>query len=184
MDSQTDTVLPMSYEQREDGLYVNDERVYANLSGGMLHIMLRALSKDVFDSQALMVGMFVYSNEGSDAVLDIETGEVIQEAVPPSGPLVPAKGITVTEIGTHVLVPAVYDDEGNEVTPAVVDDRYHVNAWLSPETTARGEWINWIEQWMANGTLAEQNKSEVALKYQGIELIDPSTIGTPTNVLL
>ena len=162
---------------------IGDEPVYARLSGGVLHCMVRATDEDTFNSVAQMVGLLVHQNAGTDAVVD-EEGNVITPAVPPSGPLVPTQGNTVTRIGPQVLTPGTYDDEGNELTPPVLDNRYHCNFWLGPETTARGEWINWIEQWMANGTLAEQNKSEVALKYEGIELIDPSTIGTPSNVLL
>jgi len=162
---------------------INDEPVYAKLSGGILHCMVRATDEDTFNTAAKMVGLLVHQDQGSDAVVD-EEGNVITPAVPPSGPLVPTQGNTVTYIGPQVLTPATYDDEGNELTPAVMDNRFHVNFWLGTEATERGDWINWIEQWMANGTLAEQNRSEVALEYQGVEVIDPASIQSPSNVLL
>ena len=146
---------------------VNDVPVYARLAGGVLHVMTRAVDKATFDFVAEEVGLLVR-----------ETTEDDQEIVRVSS------GNTITRIGPHVLVQGTYDVDGNELTPPVFDTRYHVNFWLGTETVERGEWVTWIEQWMLNGTLAEQNKSEVALKYQGIELIDPVSIQTPSNVLL
>ena len=146
---------------------INDQPVYARLSGGILHCMVRATDKATFDAIAEQVGLLVR-----------ETTEDDQEIVRVSS------GNTITRIGPHLLVQGIYDIDGNEITPPVFDTRYHVNFWLGTEAVERGEWITWIEQWMLNGTLAEQNKSEVALKYQGIELIDPASIQTPTNVLL
>lgn len=162
---------------------INDEPVYATLSGGRLSALVRATDEATFDTVGLQVGLLRYQNPAQDAVVD-EEGNVITEAVPASGAIIPTQGNTVVRLGPHVITPATYDDEGNELTPAVMDDRYHVNFTLGPEATARGEWITWIEQWMANGTLADQNKSEVALEYQGVEVIDPASIQSPSNVLL
>lgn len=152
----------MNHTDETGRLYVDDTAVYAKISGGVLHVMTRAVDEDTFNQVALQVGLVVDSN----------------------GVLMPADGITITHIGPYVITPGTYDDEGVEITPPVLDNRFHVNFWLSPEATKRGEWEAWIVQWMLNGTLAEQNKSEVALKYQGIELIDPVSIQTPSNVLL
>ena len=174
----------MNYTDETGRLYVDDTPVYAKLSGGVLHCMIRCTDEATFEAVGLQVGLLRYENPAQDAVVDPETGEEITPAVPASGAVIPTQGNTVTRIGSHVITPATYDEEGNEVTPAVMDDRFHVNFWLSPEATKRGEWESWIVQWMSNGTLAQQNKSEVALKYQGVELIDPLTVGTPSNVLL
>lgn len=146
---------------------INDEPVYARLFGGILHCMVRATDKNTFDVIAEQVGLLVR-----------ETTEEGQEIVRTS------KGNTLTRIGPHVLVQGTYDIDGNELTPPVFDTRYHANFWLGEDAVERGEWESWVVQWMSNGTLAEQNKLEVALKYQGIELIDPSTIVSPSNVLL
>lgn len=40
-------------------------------------------------------------------------------------------------IGPVVLVPGIYDDEGNEVTPPIVDDRFHANLRCTPEIAAQ-----------------------------------------------
>jgi hypothetical protein len=162
---------------------IDDTPVYATLSGGRLSTMVRATDEATFDTVGLQVGLLRYENPAQDAVVD-EDGNVITEAVPASGAIIPTQGNTVVRLGPHVITPATYDDEGNELTPAVMDDRYHANFTLGPEATAREEWVAWIEQWMANGTLAQQNKSEVALLYQGVEVIDPASISSPSNVLL
>lgn len=162
---------------------INDQPVYATLSGGRLSTMVRATDEATFDAVGLQVGLLRYENPAQDAVVD-EDGNVITEAVPASGAIIATQGNTVVRLGPHVITPATYDDEGNVITPAVMDNRFHVNFWLSPEATKRGEWEAWIVQWMLNGTLAEQNKSEVALLYQGVEVIDPASISSPSNVLL
>ena len=174
----------MTYTDETGRLYVDDTAVYATLSGGVLHCMIRCTDEATFEAVGLQVGLLRYENPAQEAVVDPETGEEITPAVPASGAVIPTQGNTVTRIGSHVITPATYDEEGNEVTPAVMDNRFHVNFWLSPEATKRGEWEAWIVQWMLNGTLAEQNRSEVALLYQGVEVIDPASISSPSNVLL
>lgn len=174
----------MTYTDETGRLYVDETPVYAKLSGGVLHCMIRCTDEATFETVGLQVGLLRYENPAQDAVVDPETGEEITPAVPASGAIIPTQGNTVTRLGSHVITPATYDEEGNEVTPAVMDNRFHVNFWLSPEATKRGEWEAWIVQWMLNGTLAEQNKSEVALLYQGVEVIDPASISSPSNVLL
>jgi len=162
---------------------INDVPVFAKLSGGILHCMVRATDESTFDAAALNVGLLMHRDPGSDAVVD-EEGNVVTPAVEPSGPLVPTKGNTVTRIGPHVITPGVYDEEGNEITPPVVDNRYHVNFWLGAEAVEREEWVTWIQQWMTNGVEGSPNKNEVTKDFQGIELIDPATVQTPSNVLL
>lgn len=160
---------------QEDGTEVP---VFAKLSGGILHCMTRAVDEATFEQVGLQVGLLAYSDPGKDAVLD-EDGNVIEEAVPPSGDIIPTSGNTVTRIGPYVITPAVLDEDGNEVTPAVTDDRYHVNFWI-PEDSA---WEGWIVQWMA-GTPGSPNETEDSVALNGIELLDPLTIVSPANVLL
>jgi hypothetical protein len=146
--------------------------------------MVRATDQATFDQKALEVGLKVYTNPAIPAVTDPETGEVITPAVPASGPLVPAPGVTITEMGPHTLVPAVYDEDGNEVSPATVDPRYHVNAWLAPWLVERGLWEQWALTWTQNGQPGTPNHAEESVVYEGIELIDPLTVTSPSNVLL
>ena len=151
----------MTHTDETGRLYVNDIPVYAKLSGGVLHVMTRAVDEATFNQVALEVGLVVDSN----------------------GVLVPADGITVTHIGPYVITPGTYDDEGVEITPPVLDNRFHVNFWLSPEVVERGTWEAWILEWMA-GTPGSPNANEVSVANLGIELIDPMSIQTPANVLL
>ena len=114
-------------------LEVDGVRVYAAMDRGNLWCMVRTPDKATFDAQALAVGLKVYMNPARPAVLDPETQEVITPAVEASGSLIPAHGVTITEIGDLVLVSAVIDDESNIITPAVTDERYHANFWLNAD---------------------------------------------------
>jgi hypothetical protein len=160
-----------------------EPRLYVSLEGGRLWAMLRATDKATFDAQALAVGLKVYANPAQEEVLD-EEGNVVTPAVPASGPLLPAPGVTITELGPLVLVPGVYSQEDTEVTPPVMDNRYHVNFWLAPSVVERGLWKQWALAWTENGQPVTPNKSEEGVEYAGIELIDPRTVSSPSNVLL
>ena len=169
--------------EEQQHLEVEGFRVYAALSGGVLACMVRATDKATFDAQALAVKLKVHTKPAQDAVLD-EEGNVVTPAVPASGALVPAKGITITEMGPLVLTPAVLDAEGTVVTPAVLDTRYHANFWLGPAAVARGEWEGWGVLWSIHGVDATPNHLEEGVEYGGIELIDPMTVSSASNVLL
>ena len=170
--------------EKQQHLEVDGVRVYAALSGGVLACMVRATDKATFDAQALAVGLKVYTNPAIPAVTDPETGEVITPAVEASGPLIPAPGTTITELGPLVLTPGTYDEEGNEVTPPVMDNRYHANFWLAPRLVEAGGWKQWGVMWTQNGQPVDPNNAEEAVSYGGIELIDPLTVSSPSNVLL
>lgn len=165
-------------------LEVDGVRVYVAVEGGRLWAMVRATDEDTFNAQALAVGLKVYQNPEQPAVVDPETGEVITPAVPASGPLVPAPGVTITEIGPLVLTPGTYDEEGHELTPPVMDNRYHANFWLGPAAVERGAWKLWGVAWTQNGQPVNPNNAEEGVSYGGIELIDPLTVSSPSNVLL
>jgi hypothetical protein len=158
-------------------------RLYVSIEGGRLQAMVRATDQATFDQKALEVGLKVYTNPAQPEVLDDE-GNVVTPAVEASGPLIPAPGVTITEMGPHTLVPATYDEEGNEITPAVVDGRYHVNFWMAPWLVERNGWEQWALTWTQNGQPVVPNNNEEAVAYQGIELIDPATVTTPSNILL
>ena len=170
--------------EEQQGTYVDGIRVFVAIEGGRLRAMIRATDQATFDAQALAVGLKVYANPAIPSVVDPETNEVITPAVDASGPLIPAGGTTITELGPFVLTPAVLDDDGNEIAPAIVDSRYHVNFWLSPEVVEDGKWKEWAVAWSMYGHPAEPNKTEVAVEFQGIELIDPLTVASPSNTLL
>ena len=165
-------------------LVIDGVRIYAKLDRGNLWCMVRAVDKATFDAQALAVGLTTYTNPAVDAVTDPDTGVIVTPAIEPSGPVVPARGVTITEIGSHVLTPATYDEEGNVLTPAVLDNRYHVNFWLDAGTVALGAWMKWATQWTYYGAAIEPNNMEDGTDLQGIELIDPQTVAKAVNVLL
>ena len=168
----------------EQRLFADGVRVFATLSGGILHIMVRATSRETYLEQALTVGLLKYANEGSPAVINPETGEVLVPEVLPSGPLIPSSGVTITELGPHVLIAGTYDEDGNEVTPPVVDSRYHVNAWLGPRLVEIGAWKQWGLAWTLNGQSGTPNNAEESVVHEGIELIDPTTVTSPVNRML
>lgn len=161
-----------------------DTRVFVALNGGVLSCMVRATNKEVFDAQCIPAGLKVYTNPSQPAVIDPETEEVITPAVEANGPLIPAPGVTISEFGPLTLVPAVLDEDDNVVTPAVVDNRYHANFWLSPELVQKGNWEQWALSWSAYGTEIQPNNNEEGVMRAGIELIDPDTVSSPSNVLL
>ena len=70
---------------------INDQPVYATLSGGRLSTMVRATDEATFDTVGLQVGLLRYENPAQDAVVD-EDNNVITEAVPASGAIIPAQG--------------------------------------------------------------------------------------------
>ena len=165
-------------------LEVDGTRVYATMDRGNLWCMVRAYDKETFDGLAVDAGLKVFTNPAQPEVLDPETGEVVTPAVEASGPLIPAPGVTITEMGDLVLTPAVIDAEGVEITPAVKDGRFHANFWLNADLVAKGEWKQWALTWTENGQAVDQNSQEEGVAFQGIELIDPATVDSPRNRLL
>ena len=135
---------------------------YVSLDRGNLWAMIRATDEATFDAKAQEVGLLV-----ADA----------------GGALRPAPGVTIARLGPHVLAPGTYDGEGAEITPPVMDSRFHANFWLSPQAVALNGWQGWAMTWTLTGTAAAANKSEAAVAVAGIELIDPDSVATPGNVL-
>ena len=149
----------MTYEVREDGVYVDDVRVYAQYQAGYLLFMGRADNEATANAIAKAVGLFV----------EVATEQGVTK-------LVTHKNISwVTEkdgIPKPILVPAVLNEEGEVVTPAQYDPRFHFNFRLNPVAIAGGEWEAWAKDWSLDGEDAEPNKNEIAKKRVGIELID------------
>lgn len=165
-------------------LEIDGTRVYATMDRGNLWCMVRAYDKPTFDGIAVDAGLKVFTNPAQPEVLDPETGEIVTPAVDASGPLIPAPGVTITELGGLVLTPAVIDADGVEITPAVMDGRFHANFWLNERLVAAGNWQQWALTWTENGQVATQNNQEQGVSFQGIELIDPTTVTSPSNTLL
>jgi hypothetical protein len=95
------------------------------------------------------------------------------------GTLLPSPGIWIDVIGSVVKTDAVLAEDGTEITPAVMDDRYHVNFRLDPSVS----WEALAIAWTANGTLdSNPDATEVARKMTGVALIDPDSIHSNTRM--
>jgi len=164
-------------------LQIGDDRIYASFNGGVYWFMIRAINRDTFISKALELGLMVYTNPNQDAILD-EEGNVIQEAVEASGDIIPARNITITEIGKMVLTKGQYDDDFNEIVAPTYDERWHVNVWVPSELADQLDLMAWAVEWTRNGVVSDPVKEEESVLYEGIELIDPATVSSPSNQLL
>jgi len=92
---------------------------------------------------------------------------------------IPIEGASIDVIGPVTVTPAVIDENGAEITPADIDNRYHVNLRLGPETN----WFPIAYAWMTNGNDdAEPNKDEETRTLARVSLIDPDTVKTPSRV--
>ena len=82
--------------------------------------------------------------------------------------------ILVDEIGPIVTTPAVLDEDGEIVTPAVVDDHWHTNVRvLRPVITTTDE----------EGTVTEIDVCAVlAQGGEGVAWIDPDTVSSPSRI--
>lgn len=145
-------------------LMVDGQRAYAAMRGGVLHCMVRAVDQATFWQQAELVGLATRSD--------------------PDQPLRPVRGVTITEIGPYVITPGTYDQDGNELTPPVLDNRWHANFWLDNILVKLGNWEAFALTWTANGQPVDPMKEEEAIHHAGIELIDPNTVKSPSNMLL
>jgi len=147
----------------------NDVTVLLNYSGGMVDTLLRAEREADWFS-----GAFYYDLLSAD-----EDGNVTA-----------APGVDIDYIGAVVLTPAVLDDEGNEVTPAVVDNRLHINLRISGAALAKVDengypkWQTMALNWVREGDVAVPNNQEVGKSFYGVTQIDPDTIRIPKRVWL
>lgn len=79
--------------------------------------------------------------------------------------------------GRSAYMPSIVKHDGT------LDSRYHANLLLGPGIVARGTWKAPLLNYYYNGALVgEVNASEVAYEVGGVELIDPDSISTPSNV--
>lgn len=155
----------------------NDEEVIVFLSdsGGMIDAIVRANTQQDFETAALSFGIY-------REVVDAEANTTH---------LVTNPGVNVSEMGPVVITEGQYDEEGNEITAPVMDNRYHVNLRIAGEALkvidANGleRWKNMGIAWTQMGTPDNTpNKNEQAVILQNVSLIDPETISTPKRVWL
>lgn len=91
----------------------------------------------------------------------------------------PAPGVSIDEIGDVIVTPATYDEDGKELTPAVIDNRFHVNFRIAEHLA----WQPIALAWMSQGNDdAVANKDEETRTLAKVSLIDPDTVKTPARV--
>ena len=160
--------MPYVIDEETGRLVVNGVPVNATMRGGRLDCIIRCPNEATFNAIAESVGMMSRQDDG-------EGNEV----------LAPNPDVDISRMGPVVITPGVYDDDGNEITPPVMDNRFHVNYLLGPKAMESGAWESWIVQWMQIGELVGvNNKSESAVSLFSVELIDPMSIQSPQRVWL
>ncbi len=146
----------------------NEVEVFVAFSGGFLDLQVRADTRAGFEAAAEAENLLVRDGEDN---------------------LRPAPGVLIDPLGPVVITAAELDAEGNVVTPAVKDNRYHVNLRITaPALTAADadgfpNWERTAIQWTQNGEPdAEINAEESALKLANVALIDPASIKSPARI--
>lgn len=95
--------------------------------------------------------------------------------------LIDADGNPIGATIVHIGPVALSWTEGEDgPVPDRVDTRHHANVLLDAETTAKGLWKNWALAWMAGDDITP-NAEEHGRTLNGIDLIDPDTIRSPSN---
>ena len=152
---------------------------------GMIDAMCRSPSRAVWDAVALAAGLTYAVTE---TVTDPDTGTQTEV---PTGEIKAARGVYIDHIGPVVIIPAVLDAEGAEITPAVMDNWHHVNfRMIEPALSVLGQtgmpkWAEVAVGWSTQGSPDDRmNKAEKGRKMQDVVLLGPETIATPKRVWL
>jgi len=97
------------------------------------------------------------------------------------GEPVPAEHVRIDTLGPVVITPGTYDEEGNELTPPVMDDWYHVNLRILEPKPEETELLGRIA-----GTTTTANKDVRAIEGTteegAIQVLYPEDITTPIRV--
>lgn len=81
-------------------------------------------------------------------------------------------GCYIDEIGPIVTTPAVIGPDGEIVTPAVMDDRHHVNVRV----------VHLPQSVDAEGTVTAKTMADLAAGNTQVEWIDPATVNSPSRI--
>jgi len=162
-----------------DSDFPNAIPLLASWQGGRILMMGRATSREVMHStlvQAeLMFARLSMDWEGTRYYYGSDVDAVEEQPFDYDPRVAPMPRI--------MLTPGTYDEDGNELTAPTFDSRYHANILLGPGIVARGTWKEPLLNYYHNGALVgEKNAEEVAYEVGGVELIDPDTIRSPSNV--
>lgn len=79
----------------------------------------------------------------------------------------------IDEIGPIMVTPPVLDEDGNIITPAVMDNAHHVNVRvLTPINSQTDE----------SGTITFDVCAQMSLGGEGVDWIDPATVNSPSRI--
>jgi len=158
-----------------DADFPNAIPLLASWQGGRILMMGRATSRTVLHNTLIAAKLMF---------LDLVTGQITYGREVDAVEEQPyAYDPRVAPMPRIVLTPGTYDEEGNELTAPTFDSRYHANILLGPDIVARGTWKEPLLNYYHNGALVgEKNADEVAYTVGGVELIDPDTIRSPSNM--
>ena len=159
--------------------------VLVRMSGGMLDAVVRATDESTFEAAARWAEL---RYEETITTTDPETGETTEQG---TGEWATAKGVHINHLGPVVITPGTYGEDGVELTASVMDNRHHVNIRLTDPALSRVDeygvlkWEKWAMAWSLGGADDTQvNANEVGKVMQGVSLIDPDTIASPSRVWL
>jgi hypothetical protein len=78
----------------------------------------------------------------------------------------------IDEIGPIVVTPAVISQDGTILTPAVMDDRHHVNVRVTHLPTVTDE----------DGNVTALSMADLAAGNADVEWVDPATVDNPRRI--
>lgn len=164
-------------------------------NGGMIDGAARSTDRDSTLAALLDAGLILPVYE---PITDPETGEVTWESTgeidyDSNGHPIEADGVEVVFLGNLVLTEGTYDEDGNELTPPVIDTHDSINFRMtghsleieSEVTPGELKWVETAVLWSLYGSPDPvQNKNEVGVVYGESSLIEPDTIISLKNVWL
>lgn len=105
--------------------------------------------------------------------MELDDGQTVVRPVP---------GVDVDYLGPVYVVDPTYDEEGNQISPGQVAQGQHYNIRIWGDDL-QGTWEDNLLEILAS-PIAAPNKSETTYVWQGIEVLDMSTVETPKRVWL
>lgn len=95
------------------------------------------------------------------------------------GQTVPVEGVHLDLIGPIVITPAVLSEDGLTVlTSAEMDERTHINLRIRGDV----DWQSFALDWAQDGTAAPANAGEQGVTLNGLTMIDPDSLSSPSRV--
>lgn len=136
--------------------------IYVEMTDGMVDAMIRATDLATFKAAALSQDLYYDDGDGN---------------------LVPSEGVNIDHIGPIMGV----DSESGE--PVVIDERYHLNLRIAEPALSKlndagyPKWKATAIAWTIYGSDdPEINSAERAKILNGVALIDPDTVASPSRV--